>query len=108
MRKIYFLIVMLAVASNVANAQVVKHFTSADTAVNSWWVNNSAIAQWQLTQCSESADAYYALFTADLSLLGDGEQLGSWCWATDIKLSDTECLIVGYKMPLTKHKANYS
>lgn len=86
MRKFYIFSLILIAAASVSNAQVLKHFTEADTAVNSWWVNNGTISQWELTQCSDNTESYYALFTADLSLLADDETYGSWNWATDIKI----------------------
>jgi len=85
MKKSYFLLFVLTLATFIANAQLVKHFTSADTTVNSWWVNNSQIGYWELTKCTES-DEYFALFISDLSKLADEDTLGAWSWATDLKI----------------------
>jgi len=85
MKKNYFFLIISLLVSTLTQAQLVKHFTSADTAVNSYWVNNSQIGYWELTKCTES-DEYFALLTSDLSLLGDGETLGAWSWATDLKV----------------------
>lgn len=85
MKKFYFFLLMFTITSLISNAQLVKHYTAEDEAVNSWWVNNSAISYWELTSC-DGVDGVYPLFIADLSLLGDDETFGAWNWATDLKI----------------------
>lgn len=86
MKKNYFFVIVLLFVALFSNAQLAKHYTAADTTVNSWWVNNSQIAMWELAACLDNPDEIYPLFTADLSLLEADETMSAWSWATDLKV----------------------